>query len=156
LLELVSLQEKDDFFPSQLSGGEAQRVSIARALAVGPKVLFADEPTGNLDRDTSLSIAKLLKKIHELGTTICMATHNLELQNILKGREIHLHQGKVVKDNGKKDDEHKEEKKEEKYDEKREEKKIEKPIDEKPSSREPHHKQRREDEPLHVKEEGEE
>lgn len=98
LLELVSLQDKENFFPIQLSGGEAQRVSIARALAIGPKVLFADEPTGNLDHDSAVSIAKLLNKIHELGTTILMATHNLDLVKLLKKREIHMSKGKITKD----------------------------------------------------------
>lgn len=98
LLELVGLQDKEHFFPVQLSGGEAQRVSIARALAIGPKVLFADEPTGNLDQDSAVSIAKLLNKIHELGTTILMATHNLNVVKLLKKREIHMSKGKITKD----------------------------------------------------------
>lgn len=98
LLDLVSLQDKEHFFPVQLSGGEAQRVSIARALAIGPKVLFADEPTGNLDHDSAISVAKLLNKIHELGTTILMATHNLDLVKLLKKREIHMSRGKITKD----------------------------------------------------------
>lgn len=99
LLNLVKLPEKADQFPSQLSGGEAQRVSIARALAVGPEVIFADEPTGNLDPDTSRSIARLLSKINELGTTILVATHD---QDVLKNHEhvrhMVLEQGKLIKD----------------------------------------------------------
>ncbi len=114
LLELVSLQDKEHFFPVQLSGGEAQRVSIARALAIGPKVLFADEPTGNLDHDSAVSIAKLLNKIHELGTTILMATHNLDLVKLLKKREIHMNQGRIIKDT-------KQKKAAEKHEEKKEE-----------------------------------
>jgi len=98
LLELVNLSGKELYFPVQLSGGEAQRVSIARALAVGPKVLFADEPTGNLDHESAIAIAKLLDKIHQLGTTVLMATHNLDLLKLLKKRELHLDKGKLVKD----------------------------------------------------------
>ena len=98
LLELVSLQEKEHAFPSQLSGGEMQRVSIARALAMGPKMIFADEPTGNLDWENSVSIARLLDKISQLGTTILMATHNLELVRMLEKRELHLHKGSLLKD----------------------------------------------------------
>ena len=102
LLKLVGLEDKKLFFPRQLSGGEAQKVSIARALAIGPKVLFADEPTGNLDHESAMMIAKLLEKIHELGTTILMATHNLDIVKALKKREIHLHKGKLIKDTKKK------------------------------------------------------
>ena len=102
LLKLVGLEDKKLFFPRQLSGGEAQKVSIARALAIGPKVLFADEPTGNLDHESAMMIAKLLEKIHELGTTILMATHNLDVVKTLKKREIHLHKGKLIKDTKKK------------------------------------------------------
>ncbi|HAV15368.1 MAG TPA: cell division ATP-binding protein FtsE [Candidatus Pacebacteria bacterium] len=102
LLKLVGLEDKKLFFPRQLSGGEAQKVSIARALAIGPKVLFADEPTGNLDHESGMMIAKLLEKIHELGTTILMATHNLDIVKALKKREIHLHKGKLIKDTKKK------------------------------------------------------
>ena len=98
LLELVGLTDKKLHFPVQLSGGEAQRVSIARAPAIGPKVLFADEPTGNLDHESSMEIGKLLHKIHELGTTVIMATHNMDLIKLLKKREIHLHKGKIIKD----------------------------------------------------------
>ena len=102
LLRLVGLEDKKLFFPRQLSGGEAQKASIARALAIGPKVLFADEPTGNLDHESGMMIAKLLEKIHELGTTILMATHNLDIVKTLKKREIHLHRGKIIKDTKKK------------------------------------------------------
>lgn len=75
LLQLVQLPDKAELFPSQLSGGEIQRVSIARALANAPKMLFADEPTGNLDKETGRHIVQILKKINELGTTIIMSTH---------------------------------------------------------------------------------
>lgn len=101
LLELVSLQGKERSFPSQLSGGEQQRVSIARALATGPRMIFADEPTGNLDWESSVSVARLLEKIAELGTTVMMATHNLPLVRLLKKRELHLHKGALVKDSAK-------------------------------------------------------
>jgi cell division transport system ATP-binding protein len=114
LLKLVGLEGREAYFPVQLSGGEAQRVGIARALALGPRVIFADEPTGNLDHDHAMSVAKLLDTIHQLGTTIIMATHNLDIVKALKKREIHLHQGKVIKDTGKKEKVviHKEEKSE--------------------------------------------
>ncbi len=103
LLRLVNLVDKAFLFPSQLSGGEAQRVSIARALATGPSVIFADEPTGNLDPETSVAIAKLLKKINELGTTVLMATHDLSvLQTIPHARKIHLDHGHLAEDSGSK------------------------------------------------------
>lgn len=76
LLKLVDLTEKALMFPCQLSGGEAQRVSIARALATGPRIIFADEPTGNLDAKTSQRIIDLLKKINSLGTTLLLASHD--------------------------------------------------------------------------------
>lgn len=102
LLRLVGLEGKAGFFPRQLSGGEAQRVSIARALATSPKLLFADEPTGNLDHETAESIVKLFRKINTFGTTILMATHNLELVKKYKHRELHLNKGRLVKDTGSK------------------------------------------------------
>lgn len=98
LLQLVGLESKAEYFPRQLSGGEAQRVSIARALAIAPKVIFADEPTGNLDHDSAMQIARLFEKINSLGTTIIMATHNLDIVKALKKREIYLHKGAMVKD----------------------------------------------------------
>jgi len=101
LLRLVGLVEKAFLFPSQLSGGEAQRVSIARALATGPSLIFADEPTGNLDPDTSAAIARLLKKINSLGTTIMLATHDSGvLETLSSHRRLHLDKGKLVKDTG--------------------------------------------------------
>jgi cell division transport system ATP-binding protein len=91
LLKLVELTDKAHHFPSQLSGGEAQRISIARALATGPRVIFADEPTGNLDSETALRITRLLKKINELGTTLLLATHNEAVIEALgKSKIIHL------------------------------------------------------------------
>lgn len=98
LLELTGLIGKEDYFPVQLSGGEAQRVAIARALASQPKVLFADEPTGNLDAVTGMSIIKLLQDINESGTTVVMATHDLELIKDLKLRRLRMDQGKLIHD----------------------------------------------------------
>lgn len=99
LLRLINLPQKAYLFPSQLSGGEAQRVSIARALAVGPSVIFADEPTGNLDQETSESIARLLKKINQLGTTVFFATHDISVLELFKkDRHLHLENGKLVHD----------------------------------------------------------
>ncbi len=95
LLNLIGLADKALHFPRQLSGGEAQRVSIARALATAPKVIFADEPTGNLDSEASLRITRLLKKINELGTTLLFATHDdLVLQELTGARTIHLQKPK--------------------------------------------------------------
>ncbi len=103
LLRLVNLVDKAFLFPNQLSGGEAQRVSIARALATGPGVIFADEPTGNLDPDTSVQIARLLKKINELGTTVLLATHDVSvLQSLPHSRILHLEKGVLTKDTGQK------------------------------------------------------
>lgn len=98
LLELIGLKDKANHFPIQLSGGEAQRVAIARALAPQPKVLFADEPTGNLDAKTGMSIIKLLQDINEAGTTVVMATHDLELVKELKLRRLRLDHGELVHD----------------------------------------------------------
>ncbi len=98
LLELTGIADKVDHFPVQLSGGELQRVAIARALAPQPKVLFADEPTGNLDEKTGASIIKLLQDINEQGTTVVMATHDLDLIKDLKARRIRLEHAKVVRD----------------------------------------------------------
>jgi len=75
LLQLVHIAEKADYFPVQLSGGETQRVSIARALANAPDVLFADEPTGNLDEETARHIIQILKKINSIGTTVLISSH---------------------------------------------------------------------------------
>ncbi len=99
LLKLVKLTDKALMFPVQLSGGEAQRISIARALATGPKLIFADEPTGNLDPKTSLDIINLLNKINELGTTILLATHDkVILDALTKIRQIKLKKGEIVED----------------------------------------------------------
>ena len=96
LLELVGLKNKEDLFPGQISGGELQRTVIARALASKPKILFADEPTGNLDEATAMQIMDLLKEINELGTTVLVATHNEALVDKLGKRKITLEKGKLV------------------------------------------------------------
>lgn len=101
LLTLVGLTQKALLFPTQLSGGEAQRVGIARALALAPEVVFADEPTGNLDKATSLAIARLLAKINALGTTVLLATHDpYVLAEFESHRRLHLDNGKLVSDSG--------------------------------------------------------
>lgn len=100
LLELTGLEGKGNLFPNQLSGGEVQRTVIARALASEPAVLFADEPTGNLDDQTAMQITKLLKEINNVGTTVIIATHDKNLINAFKGRHIKLDGGKIVEDTG--------------------------------------------------------
>ena len=103
LLTLVKLPDKHELFPAQLSGGEAQRISIARSLALAPELIFADEPTGNLDTDTTKQIALLLAKINELGTTVLLSTHDLSLLEIFTNeRHLRLEKGAVVSDTGSK------------------------------------------------------
>lgn len=97
ILELVGLEERANLFPAQLAGGELQRACLARAIIGKPKIVLADEPTGNLDPTTSWQIVKLLKKINKLGTTIIMSTHNVDIVNTLKERVIEVNKGKVVK-----------------------------------------------------------
>lgn len=101
-LEMVGLSDKSALFPAQLSGGELQRVGLARAIVGKPKLLLADEPTGNLDPKTAQSIVKLIKEIHtHLKTTVLMATHNSEIVNHYNMRVIALDNGKLVKDSEK-------------------------------------------------------
>src|SRR5919199_2894023 len=98
ILELVGLGEKLDRFPDELSGGEQQRVSIARAFVNRPLILIADEPTGNLDPATSVEIMKLLDRINRTGTTVLMATHDHAIVDAMRRRGIELENGKVVRD----------------------------------------------------------
>ena len=97
-LDLVGLKSRTKSYPNELSGGEQQRVAIARAIVNSPKLLICDEPTGNLDPDTSLEIMKVIEKINELGTTIVMATHDREMVNKMKKRVVLLDKGKLAKD----------------------------------------------------------
>lgn len=98
ILELCSLSEKRNSFPLQLSGGELQRTAIARALAGEPEVVFADEPTGNLDPSSGRQVVELLEKINSLGKTVIMGTHNFNIVNSLKKRVIALNKGKIIND----------------------------------------------------------
>jgi len=98
VLELVGLSHKKNSFPLQLSAGELQRVSIARAIVGGPKILLADEPTGNLDPDTSWDIIQILEEINSLGATVIVATHNEAFVNTMKKRTITLKNGEIVTD----------------------------------------------------------
>jgi cell division transport system ATP-binding protein len=98
VLELVKLKDKAGSFPNQLSGGEQQRIAIARAIVNNPAVIIADEPTGNLDPDTSWGIMKLLEEINFRGTTIMMATHNKEMVNTFRKRVIAIEKGIVARD----------------------------------------------------------
>ena len=98
LIDLVELNENAFKFPSQLSGGEQTRVSIARALANNPLLLLCDEPTGNLDPDLSVQILSLLEKINRAGTTVVMATHDSTIVNRRKKRVLELSQGKLKRD----------------------------------------------------------
>lgn len=98
VLELVGLKHKANSLPAQLSGGEQQRVAIARAIVNNPAVIVADEPTGNLDPETSWGIMKLLEEINFRGTTIVMATHNKEIVNTMRKRVIAIERGQIVRD----------------------------------------------------------
>lgn len=98
VLGIVGLSEKMHSFPHQMSGGEKQRLAIARSLIHRPKILLADEPTGNLDMVNSYDVVKLLLKINELGTTVILATHNREVVNAVGRRVINMEKGKIVRD----------------------------------------------------------
>jgi len=97
-LELVGLLDRAQAFPAQLSGGEQQRVSIARAIVNEPPLLLADEPTGNLDPDSSWEIIQLLSRINLRGTTVIMTTHNKMIVDILRRRVVQLTEGVIVRD----------------------------------------------------------
>ncbi|MCD5389928.1 MAG: cell division ATP-binding protein FtsE [Candidatus Pacebacteria bacterium] len=97
-LELVGLVDKMYHFPNQLSGGEQQRLAIARAIINQPDLLIADEPTGSLDPQSAHNVVNILKKINELGTTVILSTHNNIIVDALKKRVIHLEKGKIVRD----------------------------------------------------------
>lgn len=98
VLELVGLKNKARFIPDELSGGEQQRVSIARAIVNHPKVVIADEPTGNLDPETSWGIMRTFEEINAKGTTVIMATHSKEIVNTIKKRVIAVEDGLIVRD----------------------------------------------------------
>lgn len=98
VLDVVGLREKYKCFPSQLSGGEQQRVAIARAIVNHPSIVIADEPTGNLDPDTSWEIMNIFQRINELGTTIVMATHDKTIVDTLQKRVIAIENGRIVRD----------------------------------------------------------
>lgn len=97
-LKVVGLSHKTNEFPQNLSGGEQQRVGIARAIVQGPTLLLADEPTGNLDQATSMEIFTLLEKINQRGTTVLVATHNQYIVNQMRKRVISLDSGRIVSD----------------------------------------------------------
>ncbi|ADU95571.1 MULTISPECIES: cell division ATP-binding protein FtsE [Geobacillus] len=101
VLDLVGLKHKIRSYPNELSGGEQQRVSIARSIVNSPKIVIADEPTGNLDPETSWGIVELFEKINDRGTTIVMATHNKEIVNATRRRVIAIENGKIVRDEAK-------------------------------------------------------
>ncbi len=97
-LWIVGLEDKIDNFPDQLSGGEQQRVAIGRALVTRPRIFLADEPTGNLDPDTSWGIVQLLLQINHRGTTVLMATHNREVVDLVRRRVVAIEGGRIVRD----------------------------------------------------------
>lgn len=98
VLDLVKLKHKARFIPSELSGGEQQRVSIARSIVNFPKIVIADEPTGNLDPDSSWGIMEIFEEINNRGTTVVMATHNREIVNTIRKRVIAIEGGRIVRD----------------------------------------------------------
>lgn len=98
VLELVGLQTKGDRYPRQLSGGEQQRVSVARAFVNRPPILLADEPTGNLDPATSVGIMRVLDRVNRTGTTVLMATHDHAIVDAMRRRVVQLDRGKIIRD----------------------------------------------------------
>lgn len=103
MLSMVGLAAKYRSYPKQLSGGEQQRVAIARALINSPKILLADEPTGNLDNNNAWEIMNLLEEINDRGTTVVVVTHNLEIVRTMKKRVITIDKGKVISDDKQED-----------------------------------------------------
>jgi cell division transport system ATP-binding protein len=101
ILDLVGLMDRKNKYPGQLSGGEQQRVSIARAFVSQPPILIADEPTGNLDPDTSVGIMQLLHRINRIGTTVLVATHDREMVDVMRKRVVALENGRIVRDKAK-------------------------------------------------------
>ena len=101
VLDIVGLENRMDAFPVQLSGGEQQRVAIARAIANAPKLLIADEPTGNLDPASAWDIVQILSKINSMGTTVLMSTHGTEIVNVVNKRVIQMEKGVLVRDDNK-------------------------------------------------------
>lgn len=102
ILEKLGLSDRSDHFPADLSGGEQQRVAMARALVKQPEILFADEPTGNLDYDNSIQVANLLRELNQTGLTIVMVTHDMELANRFSDRIVKMDYGKIVDDGSRK------------------------------------------------------
>src|SRR3972149_949283 len=98
VLDVVGLKGKEKNYPRELSGGEKQRVAIARAIVRQPKILIADEPTGNLDLKHAWDVIKVLEKINQFGTTVLLTTHNQEIVNYLKRRVVTIKDGKIVSD----------------------------------------------------------
>ena len=98
VLKFVGLSDKTNSFPHQLSGGEKQRLAIARALIHRPRIILADEPTGNLDLVNTYDVVKLLMKINELGTTVILATHNREVVNAIDKRVVTMEKGRTIRD----------------------------------------------------------
>lgn len=98
VLDLVKLKNKARMYPDELSGGEQQRVSIARSIVNNPSIVVADEPTGNLDPDTAWEIMEIFEEINNRGTSIIMATHNKEIVNTIKKRVVAIEGGRIVRD----------------------------------------------------------
>jgi cell division transport system ATP-binding protein len=98
VLDIVNLKDKANSMPDELSGGERQRVAIARAIVRQPKILIADEPTGNLDPKYAWDVIKVLEKINRFGTTVLLTTHNQDIVNKLKRRVVVIENGKIVSD----------------------------------------------------------
>ena len=98
VLELVDLSDKMHHFPSQMSGGEQQRLAIARAIINQPELIIADEPTGNLDAINTYEIVQILKKINDLGTTVILTTHNRGIIDSVGKRVITMEKGKIIRD----------------------------------------------------------
>jgi cell division transport system ATP-binding protein len=98
VLELVGLDKRADRMPGELSGGEQQRVAIARAVVNRPKILLADEPTGNIDRETAIGIMRLLDRINKRGTTVVMATHDATIVDQMRRRVVEMADGQIVRD----------------------------------------------------------